>query len=263
MMRTNRFSAGRALVLLAALVSTGCATKGDLRDLQTEMRALALRQDSLLVELRRQNLTTRDTIRQTSNQLFEIRGDVGTRLGRMEEQLDRLTELVGQNQRTMASIRDQMESGMRRPGGGTSGGGMGDLGVPVGGGGSPADAVTAYNAAVQTYNQGMYTAASIGFQDFIDGYPSDDLVADAYFFLGEALVQMQDLDGALDAYRQVTELHPGSDRVPGAMLGIGLTLIDQGDTTEARIILNRLIETYGASESAARAREALAALGGL
>ncbi len=226
------------------------------------MRALALRQDSLLVELRRQNLTTRDTIRQTSNQLFEIRGDVGTRLGRMEEQLDRLTELVGQNQRTMASIRDQLEAGPRRPSGGMTGGGVGDLGVPVGGG-SPEDAVTSYNAAVQTYNQGMYTAASLGFQEFIDAYPSDELVAAAYFFLGESFVQMQDLDAALEAYRQVTSFHPDSDRVPGAMLGIGLTLIDQGNTTEARIELNRLIATYGDSEAATRAREALSELGGL
>jgi tol-pal system protein YbgF len=253
-----RFSAGRAAVLLAALVSTGCATKGDLRNIQTEMQGLAARQDSLMAEFRRQNLSTRDTIRQASDQLFQIRGDVGTRLERIDIALERLTELVGQNQRTMASIRDQMESSTRR----TSVGG-GDLGVPVMGGGSPADAVESYNAAVQAYNRGSYTAARFGFEEFIDTFSSDDLVPDAYFFLGESLVQLQEPEEAIRAYQQVVQLHPLSDKVPNAMLGIGLTHIDQGDTTEARILLSRLVETYGDSDVAAQAREALAGLGGL
>jgi tol-pal system protein YbgF len=254
-----RYSAGRAVVLLAALVSTGCATKGDLRNIQTEMRSLAVRQDSLMAELRRQNLSTRDTIRQASDQLFQIRGDVGSRLERIDIALERLTELVGQNQRTMASIRDQMESGGRRP----MVGGGGDLGLPVTGGGSPADAVESYNAAVQAYNRGSYSAARFGFDDFINTFSSDDLVPDAYFFLGESLVQLQEPEEAIRAYEQVQQLFPLSDKVPNAMLGIGLTHIDQGDTTEARIILTRLVETYGDSDVAAQAREALAGLGGL
>lgn len=255
---TIRFSAGRAAVLLAALVSTGCATKGDLRNLQTEMRALAMRQDSLMAELRRQNLSTRDTIRQASDQLFQIRGDVGSRLERIDIALERLTELVGQNQRTMASIRDQMEAGSRR-----STGGGGDLGVPLSGGGSPADAVESYNAAVDVYQRGSYAAARYGFEEFINTFSSDALVPSAYFLLGESLVQLQEPEEAIRAYEQVTQLWPDSDKVPDAMLGIGLTHIDQGNTTEARIILSRLVETYGDSDAAAQAREALAGLGGL
>ena len=66
MTMTIRYSAGRTFgVLLAALVVGGCATKGDLRDVQTEIRALSARQDSIMVELRRQEATTRDTLRQT------------------------------------------------------------------------------------------------------------------------------------------------------------------------------------------------------
>ena len=265
MTMTIRFSAGRAAVLLAALVSTGCATKGDLRNIQTEMRSLAVRQDSLMAELRRQNLSTRDTIRQTSDQLFEIRGDVGSRLDRIETAIERLTELVGQSQRTMASIRDQMESGARR-----TGGGGGDLGVPVtGGGGSPADAVESYNVAIQAYQRGSYSAARYGFETFIETFASDELVPEAYYYLGETLVQLQEPEEAIRAYQQVQQLFPLDDRVAAAQLGIGLTHIDQGDTTEARIVLTRLVETYGESDLPAhadavtKARDALAGLGGL
>ena len=86
-----------------------------MRDLQNDMRALMLRQDSLMTEFRRQNLSTRDTLRQASDQLFQIRGDLGNRLQSIEDNLARLTELMGQNQRATSAIRDQLESGGLRP----------------------------------------------------------------------------------------------------------------------------------------------------
>ena len=102
--------ASRAAALAAALLlSAGCATKRDLRDLRMEMRTLSARQDTILAALARQNAVTQDTLRQQTNQLFEIRGDVSRQLQRIMDDLARLTELTGQNQRAMASIRDQLE----------------------------------------------------------------------------------------------------------------------------------------------------------
>lgn len=254
---TIRTPAGRTAVLLAALVSGGCATKGDIRNLRTEMQVLSARQDSLMVELQRQQQSTRDTLRQASNQLFEIRGDVASRLDALEVTLERLTELVGQTQRSLAAVRDQLESGSSRPVGGG-----GDVGVQGEGDGSPADAVDAYNAAVRAYNMEQFTAARFGFQDFIETFPGDDLVPDAWFFLGEALVQLQEPDSAIEAYRQVVQLHPDSPRAPEARVGIGLTLLEQGETTEARIQFDTVIATWPDTDAAARAREALAGMGG-
>lgn len=256
MTMTIRYSAGRTFgVLLAALVVGGCATKGDLRDVQTEIRALSARQDSIMVELRRQEATTRDTLRQTSNQLFEIRGDVARRLDNLEAAIDRLTELVGQTQRSLTSVRDQIESQPRRAGG------AGDFGGAPGGG-SPADAVESYNAAVQSYNMGSFSAAQFGFEDFIAQFPGDELVPDAYFFLGEARVQLQDPEGAIEAYRQVIQMHPDSPRVPAARVGLGLTLLEQGEPEEARIQFETVIATWPDDEAAARAQEALDGMGG-
>lgn len=255
---TIRFPAGRTAVLLAALLSTGCATKGDLRNLQTELRALSAQNDSLVMELRRQNRSTQDTIRRTSDQLFEIRGDVASRLSGIEDTLDRLAELVGQNQRTMASIRDQLEAGGNRRA--TGGGGFDD---PLSGGGDTNDAVAVYNAAVGSYRQGQYTAARFGFEEFIEAFPGDALVASAWFYIGESLVQLQDLEGALDAYQRVVQDWPNDERARDARLGLGLTHRDLGDTTQARIELERVINTWPDTDQAARAREALAGIGGL
>jgi tol-pal system protein YbgF len=207
-----------------------------------------------MVELRRQESTTRDTLRETSNQLFEIRGDVARRLDNLEAAIERLTELVGQTQRSLTSVRDQIESQPRRGGGG------GDFGGAVGGG-SPADAVESYNAAVQAYNSGQFTAAVFGFQDFIEQFAGDDLVPDAYFFLGEARVQVDDREGAIDAYQQVIQMHPNSTRVPSARVGLGLTLLEQGEPEAARIQFETVITTYPDSEAATRAQEALDGMG--
>ena len=100
----------RAAALAAALlVSAGCATKGDLRDVSFEMQRLAARQDSLLAVLERQSALTQDTLRRQNNQLFEIRGDVSRQLQQILDELATLRELAGQNQRTIAGLRDQVE----------------------------------------------------------------------------------------------------------------------------------------------------------
>lgn len=252
---TIRFPAGRAAVLLAALVSTGCATKGDLRDLQTEMRNLAARQDSLMVELRRQNRTTQDSIRRTSDQLFETRGDVSVRLGGIENSIERLTEVVGQMQQGMVDMRDQLASG-----GGARGGSMGSN--PLGGGDPARDAVADYNAAVRVYNMQQWTAARMGFEEFLQNHPRDEQVPAAYFYLGEVWVQLGEPENAIEAYETVIQYHIGSDQAPLARLGLGLTYLEQGETALARNQFETLINTWGDHEAADRAREALAGMGG-
>jgi outer membrane murein-binding lipoprotein Lpp len=74
---------GAIVVVAAALVLGGCATKSDIRELQTEvreeLRAQAVRQDSLMMLLTRATASTQDTLRTQGDQLVDFRGDI-TRL---------------------------------------------------------------------------------------------------------------------------------------------------------------------------------------
>src|SRR5690606_5551699 len=113
--RMTRFTRlSRAAALAAALLMSGCATKGDLRALRLEMRALADRQDSLLVALERQTSVTQDTLRRQGNQLLDIRGDVSRQLQQILNELATLSALTGENQRAIAAVRSEMG---RRPAG--------------------------------------------------------------------------------------------------------------------------------------------------
>ena len=88
------------------------ATKSDIRDLQTEiageLRTLAARQDSLMTLLRTEAMSTQDTLRNQSEQIFDFRGGITTQLNAIARSLTTLEALVGENQRGIAGVRDQL-----------------------------------------------------------------------------------------------------------------------------------------------------------
>src|SRR5687767_13046262 len=106
--RLERF--GR--LAITALAFAGCATKGDIRSLQTEfrteLRAIAARQDSVLAALRLQNAVMQDTLRTQSDQLFDFRGQIATQLQAIAQGMARLEAISGENQRGITSMRDQL-----------------------------------------------------------------------------------------------------------------------------------------------------------
>jgi tol-pal system protein YbgF len=250
----------RAAALTAALLlSAGCATKRDVRDLTTELRALAARQDSILVALQRQNLATQDTLRRQTSQLFEVRGDVARQLQLILDELSGLRELTGQNQRAIASIRDQLE-GMRRytpsaeqtPGGG-------EAIVPGGGPGSgdPRAGDEAYRIAKEMHGRGNLATARTAYEDFILTYPNHPSVPEARLFLAEVVQEQDGPEAALQAYNQIPELHPTSPVVPDALLRMAKLEIERDNRDEARRLLDRVVNSYPESVAAAEAREAL------
>lgn len=263
-------SARRTAVLLAALSFTGaCATKGDLRNLQSEVRHLTARQDSLLQELRQQSLATQDTLRTTSNQLFDIRGQVVQLLRQIQEEQARTRELLRENQRSIAALRDQLESSRRSAplsgveSGLMGGGGSGGVGVAPGGGGAAGDPVSLYNAAIEQYQRQAYTAARAGFELFLESYSGNaDLAPWAIFYLAETLVQQDDRDRAIELYLEVGQRFPASDAVPQALYRLGLTYIEQDRIDEARDVLGRVVNTWPDTDAGALARARLQEIGG-
>ena len=248
--------ASRAAALTAALLlSAGCATKRDLRDLRTELRALSIRQDSILSVLARQSAVTQDTLRSQTDRLFEIRGDVSRQLQRILDELSMLRELAGQNQRTIASLRDQVEGLSRRGGGESVAAAEAVVGVQPGGDSGGPEAM--YQAALQQYQRGSLATAQRAFQDFVEQYPNHGSVPDARFYLGDILAQQGKAQEAVDAFNQVPELHPTSGRVPDALYRMALLDIELGKRDEARRMLDRVVNSYPESNSAGPAREKL------
>lgn len=260
MTRRDRYAAARVFgTVAAALVVAGCATKGDMRSVRLELQALAARQDSFIAELRRETRSTQDTVRQQADQLFDFRGELFRQLRAMNESLVRLEALTGENQRGIASMRDQLVN-MRRGslGAEPSGAGVQPGAAGAGGGG---DAQEMFNAGVDQFNRGSLTAASAAFQSFLQAYPTQELAPDAHFYLADILYQQNRLQDALDAFAEIPELFPTAAKVPEALYRMGLIQNELGNTSEARATLQRVVNSYPDSEAATLAAAKLREIG--
>jgi tol-pal system protein YbgF len=237
---------------------TGCATKGDLRGVEGQLRAVSVRQDSLMLVLQEQRRATADTLRTQSGQLVDLRGDISQQLRRILEELDGIRELSGQNQRAIASIQDQIES-IR--------GGTGASRVsPLGGGrqNTPQQAAAAddmYEAAMQQFNRGSLGAARIGFNQFLTSHPTDELAPLAHYNLADILVQEGRLEDAVQRFLQIRELFPADAKVADALYRVGLCYRDLNNAPEARRYLQLVVNTYPDSQMAGLAQDRLDEIG--
>lgn len=236
--------------------------KGDIRTLQDEIRAMAARQDSLIATLAFEAQQTQDTLRTQSNQMFDFRGDIARRLQQIDQRLQRLEAIAGENQRGMAAIRDQLAN-LRR--GGPAGPGRETPGTDpdeerlVGGGSGNADQLWA--RASQQRDRGSLNTAAIAYEEFLSQHPEDARAPDAYFFLGDIRSQQNQPEDALEAFLQVQQLFPTSPRVPQALYRAALLHVEMGDVEEARALLERILNTYPDDLVSTLAREKLEEIG--
>ena len=112
------FSGGRVIPirfgsLVALLLAAGCiSTKNDIRQLQMEVRGeietLSARQDSLMALLFSETASTQDTLRVQADQIFDFRGEINRQLRAITQGLTTLEAIAGENQRGIASMRNQL-----------------------------------------------------------------------------------------------------------------------------------------------------------
>lgn len=249
---------------LLGLVLSGCATKRDLRDLQSTIGALAAQQEAALRELQGLNLAVQDTLRGQSDALYESRGEILRRLREIEQQLITLQELTGQNQRALATLRDLLE-GRRAPGMApirtdTEPGQVMNPAFAPGGpptAGSEA-ALETFNAGVGAFNRGSITTARVAFQQFLRDFPTDPAAPDAHFYLADLLYQENRREEAIQAFLRVPELFPTARKVPDALYRVGVIYIELEQRDDARQYLQRVVDSYPQSDAAVLARERLA-----
>jgi tol-pal system protein YbgF len=261
-----KVGAARVLpIALSASVMAGCAMKGDVRDLQSDIRALAARQDSLLTELRAAMMSTQDTVRTQSDQMFDFRGELNRQLREMNQALRTLQALAGENQRTIAGIRDQMASQRGGPAippqvvVSDSAGAAGSGGERLIAGAS--DPEQLMRTGLDLMDRGSLAAASRAFEEFLRNHPNDERAVDARFYLADILDQQDRDEDALAAFQEIQTLFPTAPRVPDAMIRVARLQRDMGNIEEARTTLQRIVNTYPNTSAALLARDMLEEIG--
>lgn len=265
-----------ALVLVAPL--SGClASKGDVRLLQDELRALrasvaqsdtARRQqaDSVL----RLATRTRDSLQVLASRLTRFQGEVNGSLYDMGRQLITIQELTGQSQRRLqelrATLEERNETGVapapvspptpsdtarRAPGTGST-----SAAAP---GAEPSlpGPNRLYQVAKDQLDRGSPRAAREAFDSLIVRYPTADVVPTAQFFVAEAYAREGRRAAADSVYDLVATRYPRADRAPTALYKLALSRRAAGEHARARTLLERIVRDYPRSDEATFARDQL------
>ena len=253
---------GVFLVASTLLLSAGCATKGDLRDLQGEVAGQATRQEAQLRQLSADIQALRDSVEVQSaianEMVVDSRGVIARELRDMQNSLSRLTALTGQIQRSIVLLSERLRAEGARVTTSARRADPDSLGALFGrGGGDPADCDETYEAAVTQFNRGSLNTARFAFSRFLGDCPTHLRAPTAQFNLGDILEQENRLGEAIEEFVRVGQLYPRADRVPLALYRVALIHVLQEDVETARTFLDRVVNSYPDSGAAGLARELL------
>lgn len=259
--------------LAGLIVLGGCSTRGDLERMEetmvAEFRELNERQDSIAREVRELRRAVLDSLSAREGEALGVQGELGRRLDQLRDQLGQVAELTGQNQRTMARIREEMAGAGGDGGPGTVGsadsadGGEdaddadADDGDPDDGGGEGGSATRLYETALEQFRRGAHGTARSGLREFLSEYPDHELAPDAQYYVAETYARSDQPREALEAYGRVVELFPGSRRAAAALYRSGVLEAERGNLDDARVYFSRVVEGYPESDEADLARERL------
>ena len=122
---------------------------------------------------------------------------------------------------------------------------------------TPATPEALYQKALETYRAGDMTKARELFTAFLEKNPNHDLAANAHYWLGESFYGEKRFEQAVLAFHDVIKKFPGKGKGPAAMLKQGMAFREMGDAKSARFVFNRLVDEHPKTEEASRAREKL------
>lgn len=251
--------------LLAVLVA-GCATKGAVRRVETELlvvRTVMVRQDSAraaelgrVIALQQRTL---DSLSSTRDAIRQMRSDLGGELVAVQQSLVQIQELTGQSQRRLNELRRQLDDRTEQFTPADSGPTpilLPDTGAVVARTPTPDQL---FQASLRELQRGSSSTARAGFQEYLRTYPTHSQVSAALYWVGESLGR-ESPDSARAYYEQVVTRFSTSPHAPSALYKIGLRSEERGDRGAARAAYQQVIARYPRSDEADLARQRLATL---
>jgi tol-pal system protein YbgF len=257
------------LILLVFVLSAyGCATTSDLKavssDLNQKMEEKLAAMDAELATMKK-TVTSLDTMRKgqanTAADITDLRDNLQQLRGQIETLKNDLTISTKKQEQVFDDIllkvnfiENFLEIGKKDIGGDTSkstGNGVSK------GQGNIQDKDKAYSAAYQIFKNGNYSKARTEFQTFLTTYPSTEHSDNAQFWIGECYFFEKKYEQAILEYEKVVKNYPSGSKVPYALLKQGLSFLNLGDKTSARLLLQQVIKDYPNTNQARIARAKL------
>lgn len=118
-----------------------------------------------------------------------------------------------------------------------------------------------FDRAKAELDKGAYREAADLFASFTETYPAGPLTAPAHFHQGDALVQLGETAPAARAYLNAFSADPDGAQAPMALLRLGQSLGELGQTNEACITLEEVGTRFPGGAAATEADASRATLG--
>jgi TolA-binding protein len=255
----------RSIALIALTALSACATRGQVRLLEGELRSLRIetaRRDSAraaalaaMIVLQQRILDSVAAGREAVRTLdVHLKGD----MVELQRQMLQVQELTGQSQQRLTQLKAQIDANAERAE--AAGGARQPLpsdstGRPSAGAAVPT-ADQMYESARRQQVSGAQGTARLAYQELVKSYPTHPRVPDALFYIGESFGS-EAPDSAVAYYSQVVARFKDSPRAPTALYRLGRIEAQRQRAAAARQYYERLIRDYPTSDEVELAREAL------
>jgi len=117
-----------------------------------------------------------------------------------------------------------------------------------------------YTAAYLALKSGRYEEAIEKFRALLKSYPNGQYSDQAYYWLGESYLVMNNTGRAIGNFEWLIKHHPESGKHAVAMLKLGLAYQSQKRMAESKAVWQKLIQAHADSPAAERARKLLQAI---
>jgi tol-pal system protein YbgF len=117
-----------------------------------------------------------------------------------------------------------------------------------------------YDQGMNLFKQKKYRDAYNSFAEYLGKNPTGSKAVDARYYGAESLYEDKDYELAILEYQKVIVEHSKHELAPRALYRQGLSFEKIGDPETARIVYNKLVDTYPKSEEVASAKTRLESL---
>lgn len=117
-----------------------------------------------------------------------------------------------------------------------------------------------YSDGISLLKERRHGDAIARFEQLVVDYPEHGLADNALYWKAEAYYDQQQFDAALPVFQEVITRFPLGNKVPDAMVKVGLCLQNLGQPDQARRVLREVLELYPKSDAAQVAQERLPAI---
>lgn len=226
-----RYTVAVGLLLLG---SAGCATKGQMQRIETQLAMQQREQErrdsasaALMRDILRVQQSTLDSLESTRRAIALAKGENSAEVVDLQRSILNLQETINQSNRRINEFYAQLdarESAMQPIQ-------YDSTGAPIAG--RPPSGIQMLEAGQAQLNRGAWTTARAAFQELLTTYPSSELVPDAILGIAESY-EATHPDSAVLYLREVAENYQESMKAASAMFKLGARAQAAGDLASAK-----------------------------